>query len=62
MRSANVRRPADVDPAPGAVQGATLDAAEGACIVRPVLSKPSREALTVGDRGPLHGVRAERFA
>jgi exopolyphosphatase / guanosine-5'-triphosphate,3'-diphosphate pyrophosphatase len=94
MRSANVRRPADVDPAPGAVQGSTLDAAEtdrqievcrtrsadewrgiaglqparedvilaGACIVRTVLSKLGRKALTVSDRGPRHGVRAERVA
>jgi exopolyphosphatase / guanosine-5'-triphosphate,3'-diphosphate pyrophosphatase len=78
---------------PGAVQGATLDAAEvdrqievyrtrsaderrgivglqparaevilaGACIVRTVLSKLGREALTVSDRGLRHGVRAERF-
>ena len=103
MRSANVRRAADVGPgrsprpAPArgdAVQGSTLDAAEtdrqieacrtrsaderrgtvglqparaevilaGACIVRTVLSKLGREALTVSDRGPRHGVRAERFA
>ncbi len=78
---------------PGAVQGATLDAAEierqielyrtrsaderreivglqparaevilaGACIVRTVLSKLGREALTVSDRGLRHGVLAERF-
>ena len=78
---------------PGAVQGATLDAAEierqielyrtrsaderrgipglqparaevilaGACIVRTVLSKLGREALTVSDRGLRHGVRAVRF-
>jgi exopolyphosphatase/guanosine-5'-triphosphate,3'-diphosphate pyrophosphatase len=33
----------------------------GACIVRTVLSKLGREALTVSDRGLRHGVRAERF-
>jgi exopolyphosphatase/guanosine-5'-triphosphate,3'-diphosphate pyrophosphatase len=78
---------------PGAVQGATLDAAEierqielyrtssaderrgipglqparaevilaGACIVRTVLSKLGREALTISDRGLRHGVLAARF-
>jgi len=33
----------------------------GACIVRTVLSKLGRDALTVSDRGLRHGVRAERF-
>jgi exopolyphosphatase/guanosine-5'-triphosphate,3'-diphosphate pyrophosphatase len=33
----------------------------GACIVRTVLSKLGREALTVSDRGLRHGVRAARF-
>ena len=33
----------------------------GACIVRTVLSKLGREALTVSDRGLRHGVLAERF-
>jgi len=58
MRSANVRRPADVDP--GRSPRAEVILA-GACIVRTVLSKLGREALTVSDRGPRHGVRAERF-
>ena len=33
----------------------------GACVVRTVLSKLGREALTVSDRGLRHGVRAARF-
>ena len=58
MRSANVRRPADVGPGRSPRPEVIL---AGACIVRTVLSKLGREALTVSDRGPRHGVRAERF-
>jgi exopolyphosphatase/guanosine-5'-triphosphate,3'-diphosphate pyrophosphatase len=34
----------------------------GACIVRSVLAKLGREALTVSDRGLRHGLLVERFA
>jgi exopolyphosphatase/guanosine-5'-triphosphate,3'-diphosphate pyrophosphatase len=33
----------------------------GACIVRTVLAKLGRDALTVSDRGLRHGVALERF-
>jgi exopolyphosphatase/guanosine-5'-triphosphate,3'-diphosphate pyrophosphatase len=33
----------------------------GACIVRTVLRKLGRDALTVSDRGLRHGLLAERF-
>ena len=34
----------------------------GACIVRSILAKLGREALTVSDRGLRHGLLVERFA
>jgi exopolyphosphatase/guanosine-5'-triphosphate,3'-diphosphate pyrophosphatase len=34
----------------------------GACIVRTVLAKLARDALTVSDRGLRHGVMLERFS
>ena len=33
----------------------------GACVVRTVLRKLGRDALTVSDRGLRHGLLAERF-